>query len=249
MRKNFIVKFMTAILLFATLSTFVFVGDRVEAEAATNFEVVSDGSFDSLVAAIEKDNVDEIIVTATIMCNNSSRDYFLDGKNKIIRAAIIGVDESGMPQEGSAIDLIHVIDRISATIKNVTILGGSRLAIFNRGYLYLENVNIMRSGNYTKTATTSSYIYYGYGGIFNGDTGKLVMKNCNISRNVSKWGGAIYNYGGLVILDGCSLTENRANNRGGAIYSNGGKLVLNNTVIANNATVSVDSTAADIGGG
>ena len=154
MRKNFIVKLMSILFVFAMSVAFLFAGDKaIKVDAATNFEVVSDGSFDSLVAAIEKDNVDEIIVTTTIMCNNSSRDYFLDGKNKVIRAAIIGVDESGMLQEGSEFEILNVIERTNTTIKNITILGGSRTAIANRGYLYLENVNVMRSGNYTKTAS------------------------------------------------------------------------------------------------
>ena len=205
-------------------------------------EMVTDGSFDTLAAAIEKDNIEEIIITKTIMCNRADRDFILDAKNKIIRAEITGVDESGMIQAGSTVELIHVIKNASATIKNATILGGSRSAIVNKGYLYLENVNIMRSGNYT-TTNSSAGNYYAYGGIYNDETGKLVMKNCNISRNVSKYGGAIYNDEGLVILDGCSLTENRSNNRGGAIYCTAGsKLVLNNTVIANNATVTVNNS-------
>ena len=89
-------------------------------------EKVTDGSFDTLAAAIEKDNIEEIIVTKTIMCNRADRDFILDAKNKIIRAEITGVDESGMIQAGSTVELINVIKNASATIKNATILGGSR---------------------------------------------------------------------------------------------------------------------------
>ena len=238
MRKSFIVKFMTAISLFLMSFTLVFIGDKtIKVDAATNFAVVSDGSFDSLVAAVEKDNVEEVIITKTIQCNKANVDFILNGKNKIIRAEIIGVDESGMIQAGSEIVLINVIENANVTIKNVTILGGSKSAITNNGFLYLENVNVMCSGSYTTK-----------GGIYNNSTGKLVMKNCNMSRNVGIHGGAIYNESGFVILDGCSLIENRSNERGGAIYCNSGKLIVNNTVIANNTAVSINGNPYVAGG-
>ena len=212
---------------------------------------VSDGSHETLLAAIAKENIEEIVITKPIEFSGSdSKEYDVDAKNKILRAEITGLDAFGALQEGSTNVLFHIKAGDTVTIKNAVIYGGSRAAIINKGYLYMENVTVSRSGNYTSGTSPDSRFTDAYGGICNYNdsstslTAKLVMKNCNITRNVSKNGGGILNNKGTVIIDGCSITENRASNNGGAIQTreSSGNVVINNTLIANN-------TANNYGGG
>ena len=205
---------------------------------------VSDGSHETLLAAIAKENIEEIVITKPIEFKGSnSKEYDVDAKNKILRAEITGLDAFGALQEGSTNVLFHIKAGDTVTIKNAVIYGGSRAAIINKGYLYMENVTVSRSGNYTNGTSPDSRFTDAYGGICNYNdsstslTAKLVMKNCNITRNVSKNGGGILNNKGTVIIDGCSITENRASNNGGAIQTreSSGNVIINNTLIANNA--------------
>ena len=200
----------------------------IKADATSTVEEVS--NYSQMVSAINDDNIEEVVITNAISLSNDAE---IDGKNKIFRAKVTGVNEQGIVQSGSNITLFKN-SSYKVTLKNMKILGGSNTAITNDGFMTLENVSISRSGGADITA----------GAVRN--NGTLIMKNCSVVRNVAKNGGGIVNAGGLLVLDGCSLTENRSlgtSGGGGAIEvkSSTGILVANNTVFANN-------TSSEIGG-
>jgi hypothetical protein len=123
-----------------------------------------------------------------------------------------------------------------------TIDGGhqSRLFVVNPGSsLTLDQVTLQ-----------NGYIYANYGGaIFN--WGMLTISNCILSGNISLdrsdyvtslrgVGGAIYNNGGIVIIDNSILSDNLAtgaNPMGGAIYNASGTVTISNSTFTNNSAV------------
>ena len=107
----------------------------------------------------------------------------------------------------------------------MTIMGGEDInygAIYNyNGTLIMENVTLTRSNR----------------GLFN-QSGKVILKDCNIVRNVARYGAGITNSGGVILMDGCSLSENYSTNSGGGAIEikSSGTLCANNTIIANNSS-------------
>jgi hypothetical protein len=165
----------------------------------------------------------------------------IDGGGHTLSAPITGVSEAGIVQsDGSTYVLLTVASGSTVTLKNMTVMGGSKTGISNEGTLTMENVTVTRTGY----GITNHYPKDGGGGIKN-TNGKLILKNCSIVRNVSDFGGGIVNNDGTVVMDGCSLSENRSlhkNGGGGAAENNGsGVMYINNSVISNN-------TSSEIGG-
>ncbi len=196
-----------------------------------------------LVSALEDSSVNEIIVTQTITLTDGTELY---ANGKTVRAQVTGVDEQGIVQTGSTYNVFKTADNATVHIYDMTIMGGSVSAVVNAtGKLYLDNVTITRSGSEENAG----------GGIVNGvqklqnnknvnhKTAYVVMKNSSIVRNVAIYGGGFMNYGTL-IMDGCSLSENRSINAagGGGAGENEGYAYLNNCTVANN-------TSSEIGGG
>ena len=80
-----------------------------------------------------------------------------------------------------------------------------------------------------------------YGGAIDNDNkGVLILNNCILSGNyafgskdLEKGGGAIFNEDSTLIIDNCTITDNRAEFPGGAIY-NRGTMKINNSVISGN---------------
>ena len=188
-------------------------------------------SYEELQAALENaDENSEIVVTQTIELPN---DAVVDGHGAIVRVVAPYIREDGIvpsaeSEECSNYTVFKIPDATNATIKNMTVWGGksSRAAIYNYcGTLNMENVTITRS-------------YQG----FNNYCGKAILKNCNIVRNVCNNAGGILCFGNtaVLVMDGCSLSENRStgsNGGGGAIEIKGGsKFYANNTVIINNSS-------------
>ena len=193
--------------------------------------------------ALANEAYDEIIVTATINLPDGTALY---GNGKTVRAQVTGVDEQGIVQTGSNYNVFTTGANATVHIYDMVIMGGSVTAVVNEtGKLYLDNVTITRSGSETNPG----------GGIVNGvlnlvnnknqshTTAYVVMTNSSIVRNVAQWGGGFLNYGTL-IMDGCSLSENRSINQrgGGGAGENQGYAYLNNCTVANN-------TSSEIGGG
>ncbi|MBE6828466.1 MAG: hypothetical protein E7514_07685 [Ruminococcaceae bacterium] len=200
-------------------------------------------SLAGLTAALTDSDIDEIIVTQTITLPNGTELY---GNGKTVRAEITGVDEQGIVQNGSDYTVFKTASDATVHIYDMTIMGGSISAVINEtGKLYLDNVTITRSGSDDNAG----------GGLKNGvqnlsdgkntshKTAYVIMKNSSIVRNVAIYGGGFMNYGTL-IMDGCSLSENRSINvaGGGGAGENEGYAYLNNCTVANN-------TSSEIGGG
>jgi len=152
---------------------------------------------------------------------------------------------------------------VTFSLSNLTITnggsGGATLfsfaggAIWNdRGRLFPTNVTF--SANYSCTPVPTCGAGAGHGGAI-ANTGYLEVYNSTFVNNVSpspRWGGAIYNFGGVddttgIIYNGDAVIvnstffRNSAGGHGGAIANDGGKLTVINSTIAGNH--------ADTGGG
>ena len=192
-----------------------------------------------LTSALADSSVTEIIVSQTITLPTGT---VLGGSNKTVRAAVTGVNESGIVQAGSNYSVFTIASGAAVSISNLTIMGGSKYAIYNSsGTLTMKNVIVTHSGS----ATTDGRGNCSGGGIYNGSSGKLILTGCSIVRNVAAFGGGMLNDGGTVVMDGCSLSENRSlNSSGGGAAENRNRatMYINNSVISNN-------TSSEIGGG
>ena len=177
----------------------------------------------------------EIIVPGTVVIEDGE---VLDGHGATVRVENTFLDEQGWKRSSgnySAIRNLFVLEENhTATIRNMTIMGGNTdddydhdnhivAAILNEGFLTMENVTLTRS----------------YRGFCN--NGTAVLKNCNIVRNAAMFGAGILDQGTLV-MDGCSLSENRTFDGygGGAMEIKGSAtLYANNTVIVNNSSAEI----------
>ena len=204
---------------------FCYSGIAIDKQIAKAGSEVS--SYEALVAALEDaDENSEIVVTQTIEVPHGAT---LDGHGATVRVSRPYIDEDGIVRNEEYSE--YSVFTISGygtpiTIKNMTILGGhtTNAAVYNHnGTLNMENVTITRS----------------FRGLYN-FYGKTILKNCNVVRNFCGNAGGIFCFGGTLIMDGCSLSENYSTNSaggGGAIEIKGGGLFYaNNTVIINNSS-------------
>jgi hypothetical protein len=103
-------------------------------------------------------------------------------------------------------------------------VNGSAGAIMNGGVLTMNNC-----------AVTGSTTYDAGGGIYN--NGTLTLNNSTVSGNLSNsfnaLGGGIYNSSGQVILNNCTLSENKTSH-GGGIYNDSGSVIMSSSTIVNN---------------
>jgi len=197
----------------------------------------------ALIAALADSDTDEIIVTNTITLTDGTELY---ANGKTVRAQVTGVDDQGIVQTGSNYNVFKTAANATVHIYDMTIMGGSATAVVNEtGKLYLDNVTITRSGS---ESNAGGAIVNGVQNLKNNEnqshkTAYVVMTNSSIVRNVAIYGGGFMNYGTL-IMDGCSLSENRSINvaGGGGAGENEGYAYLNNCTVANN-------TSSEIGGG
>lgn len=196
---------------------------------------VTVGTFDELTEAInaEKKQITltaDITATAAVTPLNG---VTIDGAGHTLQAKTTGVTEQGVVQTGSAYSIFEITSG-SVHVKNLTIKGGSSTAVVNAGSLVMENVTVTQSGSSAAEG----------GGIKN--TGKVLLKNCSIIRNVASFGAGILNTGSaaVLVMDGCSLSENRSLSQGGGAA----ELKLNSTMYVNNSAI-CNNTSAEIGGG
>lgn len=205
---------------------------------------VTDGeaSVDNLAKlklAVKTTSVTTINVTADITIDGTvsiTRDLTINGDDHVIRVATPYVNEAGACLDSGYTYNVFTIDsgpidssRAVVTLKNMTIYGGKASGgnaggiIVNSGTLQAENVTIARS----------------YRGLYIGSNGTASLTKCNIVRNVCGYGGGAVCEGGTLVMDGCSLSENRSTSQGGGaieVKSSSGKFYANNTVIANNCS-------------
>lgn len=78
-------------------------------------------------------------------------------------------------------------------------------------------------------------------GLSIGSNAKASLANCNIVRNVCGYGAGVLCDGGTLVMNNCSLSENRSTSQGGGAIEikSSGKFYANNTVIANNCSAEI----------
>jgi len=186
---------------------------------------------------------DTIIVSQTIEITS---DVTLDGNNKVVQVATPFCDESGLAPEGSDwswncpegrsnYGLFTVYDEnyeecVTLTLRNMTLLGGWNSANDAAGCVYVdEGCKLVADHvNFTRS----------YRGIFVSEDATAVLTHCNVVRNVCRFGAGIQVTGGIMVMDNCSLSENRtlSTSGGGGALEFRGTAYLNNTVISNNSS-------------
>ena len=90
-------------LLLSSLGLF-FISPTAVAAAETTSTVKEVSTFTSLCAAVENENIEEIVITKEILLPENAE---LDGKNKIFRANVTGVNEQGIVTSGSSYSLFN----------------------------------------------------------------------------------------------------------------------------------------------
>ncbi len=205
-----------------------------------------------LKLALDDDKITEIIVSNTIVLE-AGEDITIDGKHKTVRVPVTGTDAVGVANENPSAFCVFAVSKYAkVSISNMTILGGKGYhpeesfeyyggAIYNKGTLNLEEVNIKQSGSKQSQG----------GGLFNTGSGIMILKKCNVMRNIAKVAGGFYNGGDILILDSCSVTENRnisEDNMGGGGGETARRLYAVNTTFANNQSTEIGGALNICGG-
>lgn len=202
--------------------------------SATTISVSNYSDFkDALVGATAST---EIIVTNSITIPDGEA---LDGNGATVRVETPYLDEHGYVNHSATnLDYIFSIEQNSTvTMENMVIMGGASDILYaaiwvdQGATLGLRNVHVTRSNR--------GISVWG---------GTLLLLDCDITRNAASYGGGILcrrgfsspSVPGKVIMDRCSLSENRSTGDmcgGGAIEVNSDSaLYANNTIIANNSS-------------
>ena len=203
------------------------------AQQTTTTNLIEVGTYEELVDALEDaDENTEIVVTQEMILPDEAD---LNGHGATVRVEKPFIDEDGIIRSGDKSNYcVFVLDDDggvkNVTIKNMTIIGGFQEyglgAIYNDSCnITMENVTVMRSYRGL----------YCYGG-------SIVLKNCNIVRNVADYGAGILCTNGTLIMDGCPLSENYTTDMGGGameINGDNAKFYANNTVIINNSSTEI----------
>lgn len=224
--RNGLYKYIAVVFIMVLVMSTCF-NTTVKVSAATVTKEVSDLA--GLKSALEDDTVTTIILTSSINLSNGTE---LDGKGKTLQVRTPHLSAAGYISQSPTKQALFIISN-GGTVKlsNMTLLGGSAPGSgidaggvnVTNGTCYLENINMCRSERALNVK---------------GSNAKAVMKNCNIVRNLGWSGGGVGAYdGGVIVMDECSLTENRTYSAGGgAMESNGGYFYINNSTIANNCS-------------
>lgn len=201
-------------------------------------ETVTVATLEELQAALANASVKEVIVANTISLPEGTS---LDGGGKMVRVEHPYINENGIVSEsGYSTYAVFEIPAGSGgpavTIANMTIMGGGS---DDAKGIWIEAGGICVGAD-AKLIMTNVTVTRSRRGLSIGRSAVATMKNCNIVRNVADFGGGILCASGTLIMDSCSLSENRStrlNGGGGAMEINGsGKAYLNNVVIANNCS-------------
>ena len=152
----------------------------------------------------------------------------IDGHGKVVSVPNPYINANGVVNGSgsSSYSVFSTESNANVTLKNMTVIGGSEagIRVSSSAFLLAENVNVTRCQRGVEISSA-----------------KAIMKNCNIVRNVNSYGGGmLLSSGSTMVMDGCSLSENRSTSTGGgggAIEVNSSsKLYANNTIIANNCS-------------
>ena len=240
-------------------------------------DVVADDGLVSLREAIEAANTDtsvdgsaagdgkDVIQFDASLLHST---ITLSGEQLVLSddVTIIGLGQDQLTIDGNGQSRIFEIDwNKDVEISDLTLTNGfakgdvvsesSGGAIYNRGYLVLENVTVSENRaaengggihNFREVTIVNSTISGNAsevqgGGIYNAG-GSSIVTNSTISANTSGGpGGGIYNRAHLEIIDS-TITGNAAENSGGGVYQHSGSLRLLQSTISNN-------TSQESGGG
>lgn len=183
-----------------------------------------------LQSAIGNSSVGTIVVSKTISLTGSAS---IDGDGKTIQVAAPYADASGACASGatSGYSVFDISPGATVTLKNMTIYGGGTsdtaggIVLGDSAILNADNVTIARS----------------HRGLSIGSNAKASLANCNIVRNVCGYGAGVLCDGGTLVMNNCSLSENRSTSQGGGAIEikSSGKFYANNTVIANNCSAEI----------
>ena len=144
---------------------------------------------------------------------------------------------SGITVNGGGNRVFVIEQGVVAAINALTITGGVANAIFNGGGIY--NKGSLELTNSTVTGNSGD----GSGGIYNANTGVMVMAGDTVNNNTAtNTGGGIGNVGELTIYD-CTIAANIAKLGGGIV--NIGLLKIADSTVASNT---VTGAGADGGG-
>ena len=120
---------------------------------------------------------------------------------------------------------MEIIPSATCIIQDLT-LKGFNTAFINRGSLFIQNSKFISN-------TCDYVIEKDYGGaIYN--KGILTVTYSSFERGYAKYGGAVYNEKGIVILNSCNFTSNKAYGDGGALYNNFGVFISQNSIFTGN---------------
>ena len=168
----------------------------VETFAEENETSTVVSTLSELQAALNNDTYTEVIVANAITLPDGT---VLDGAGKTVRVEKPYVREDGTLETSATPSSVFSIESGShVSISNMTVMGGEKSGTaaisLIHGYLTMENVNVVRSNRGLDS------------------NGTAILKNCNFSLNVCKSAGAIWTgSGAILVLDGCSFTNNRSN--------------------------------------
>ena len=233
-----ITKFAFAAILAASLVgtscvlTSKYLDKSIEAKAA----IVNVSTLAQLQDALATADDTTVIHFENTINQGSVDDLVLDGHGATLCVSEPYISEAGRLQDDIATfigPLFRSTTGKTVTLKNMTIMGGrnsdssAAISIASQGMLNMDNVTITRSNR----------------GIYLESEANAIITNSNIVRNAAPYAGGILCSGGTLVMDNCSLSENRStslNGGGGAIEVRfGGKFIANNTVIINNSSTEI----------
>ncbi|MCR5461617.1 MAG: hypothetical protein K6E87_00975, partial [bacterium] len=241
--KGKLFKFFSFIFLMTgmVLSIFVISSNKIEAKAAET--EVSD--LDGLQNALSTANENTTIIVKNRININSNIE--LNGKGATVTVPSPFINEDGTLNadiDYGYIDNVscskYVVFNISnaeVTISNMTIMGGYPEDDYENDLFYSEYERAAVSVDNAYLKLTNVTLTRSYRGLGLNSGAKVEMHNCNVVRNAAEYGGGIYsNDNGTLLMDGCSLSENRSlsDGGGGGAIENHGLFIANNTVIVNN---------------
>ena len=224
--------YLLAGLLIAILILSFCVITSIQSNNISYAETITVSNLDELKAALETANSKTtIIVSESItIIKDADEVVNLDGHGATITVPEPLIDfEGNVNNNASPFGVFRILNS-NVNLKNMTIMGGGKLPNFD-GYpaVYVNTGNVTME-NVTITNSNGGYLAY---------AGTSVLKNCNIVRNVRSNAGGLYiGVDCVMVLDGCSLAENRSaiSGKGGGAMEVTGTLYANNTIFANNSS-------------
>lgn len=201
-------------------------------------------SLADLKTALASASSELIIVDNSITLTDGTS---LDGHGKTVSVLSPYLSAEGtINKTYSNYRVFTVESKANVTIKNITILGGYEIGDITyekgAGGILVGAEAILNAENVTITRA--------FRAVFLSAKSKGLFKNCNIVRNACDWGAGIEVYNSATaLLDGCSLSENRAYTSGGGAIEVKDRSVLyaNNTIFANNSSVEIGGAVNNYG--